>query len=83
LLPMLQDPSSQHRTFAVSEFVHETMYLDRDWKLMLNRHGTAYRLFDLKNDPAEQNDLIGQKEYASLIAELKGKLLDHKKRTQE
>src|SRR5256885_6733870 len=50
LLRMLQDPSYEHRTFAVSEFVHETMYLDRDWKLMLNHEDAAYRLFDLKND---------------------------------
>ena len=82
LLPILQDPGHEHRTFAVSEFVHETMYLDRDWKLMLNREDAPYRLFDLKHDPAEQNDLVGQKEHESLIAELKEKLLDRRKRTQ-
>jgi len=83
LMGMLQDSSHDHRTFAVSEFVHETMYLDRDWKLMLNRDDAAYRLFDLKNDPAEQNDLVGEKKHESLIAELKEKLLDYRKRTQE
>ena len=83
LLRVLQDSSHDHRTFAVSEFVHETMYLDRDWKLMLNRDDAAYRLFDLKNDPAEQNDLVGQKKHESLLAELKEKLLDYRKRTQK
>src|SRR5260370_5651722 len=76
LVPMLQDPSVEHRSFAVSEFVHETMYLDRDWKLMLNRDDEAYRLFDVKKDPHELEDLSDRKEYENLIAELKSKLVD-------
>jgi arylsulfatase A-like enzyme len=47
------------------------MYLDRDWKLMLNRKGEAYRLFDVKNDPEELEDLVGQPEHSALIKELK------------
>ena len=81
LRPVLQDPNLEHRAFAVSEFAQETMYLDHDWKLMLNRDGAAYRLFDLKNDPAEQHDLVGKKEHAGLIAELRQKLLDWRKQT--
>ena len=54
------------------------MYLDRDWKLMLNRDGEPYRLFDVKKDPPETEDLTGRKEYENLIAELKSKLLDRR-----
>jgi arylsulfatase len=76
------EPSvSKQRDFALSEFKHEMMYLDRDWKLMLNANGEAYRLFDLKDDPAEENDLVGKTEHESLLAELKHKLLDRRKQT--
>ena len=59
------------------------MYLDRDWKLMLNRESGPYRLFDVKKDPHEMHDLIGQKESKAVIAELKSKLLDRRKQTEK
>ena len=81
LAPLLRDPAIEHRPFAISEFAHELMYLDRDWKLMLNSESEPYRLFDLKKDPHEMEDLIGRKESEAMIADLKGKLLDRKKQT--
>jgi arylsulfatase len=83
LAPLLQDPNLEHRPFAISEFALELMYLDRDWKLMLNREGEPYRLFDVKKDPQEMEDLIGRKESEDLIAELKRKLLDRRKQTEK
>ena len=83
LAPLFQDPNLEHRPFAVSEFALEMMYLDRDWKLMLNPEGESYRLFDVKKDPQEMEDLIGRKEFEDLIAELKGKLLDRRKQTDK
>jgi len=83
LSPLFQDPNIAHRQFAVSEFALELMYLDRDWKLMLNREGEAYRLFNVKKDPHEKEDLIGRKESEDLIAELKRKLLDRRKQTEK
>jgi arylsulfatase A-like enzyme len=80
---MLQDASVEHRSFAVSEFVHETMYLDRDWKLMLNRNDEPYRLFDLKNDPYEVQDLATEKRYESVIADLKRTLVNHRAQTRQ
>jgi hypothetical protein len=62
---------------------YEMMYLDRDWKLMLNRDGEPYRLFDVKKDPPETEDLIGRKEYENLITELKTKLLDRRAQPQD
>src|SRR5207237_9346289 len=47
LAALLQNSKAESREFAVSEFAHEMMYLDRDWKLMLNRQNEPYRLFDL------------------------------------
>jgi arylsulfatase A-like enzyme len=83
LAPVLQDQSDEHRRFAISEFALEAMYLDRDWKLMLNRAGEAYRLFDVKKDLQEMDDLIGRKECADLIAALTGKIREHRTQTQE
>lgn len=81
LAPLLQDPSVEHRNFALTEFKQEMMYLDRNWKLMLNRKGEPYRLFDLKKDPDEMEDLVGRREHQSLIAELKRKLLERRAQT--
>src|SRR5437764_1282217 len=82
LAPLFQDPNIERRQFAISEFALEMMYLDRDWKLMLNRDGEPYRLFDVKKDPHEMDDLIGQKQSEAVIAELKSKLLDRRKQTE-
>jgi arylsulfatase A-like enzyme len=83
LTPLFQDPNIERRQFAISEFALEMMYLDRDWKLMLNRDGEPYRLFDVKKDPHEMDDLIGQKQSEAVIAELKSKLLDRRKQTEK
>jgi arylsulfatase len=82
LVPVLHDPKIEHRRFAISELSLEVMYLDRDWKLMLNREGEAYRLFDVEKDPEEVNDLIGRAEYDGLIKELKSNLRDRRTQTQ-
>jgi arylsulfatase len=81
MVPAFQDPRSGHRSFAISELSEEVMYLDRDWKLMLNRKGEPYRLFDVKNDPQEINDLIGRSEHDSLINELKSRVAERLKQT--
>ena len=53
LAPCLRDSTAKLRDFALSEFADEMMYVDGNWKLMLNKSGQAYRLFDLENDPHE------------------------------
>ena len=83
LAPALQDPTVEHRSFAISELAFEVMYLDHNWKLMLNREGEAYRLFDVKQDPHEMVDLIGRKECEGLIVELKSKVRDRRAQTQD
>ncbi len=83
LVPVLQDLTLEHRSFATSELALEVMYLDHNWKLMLNREGEAYRLFDVKNDPDEMEDLVCRKEHDRLIKELKSAVRDRSKQTQE
>ncbi len=82
VIPSLQNSQTEHRSFAISELLHEVMYLDRDWKLMLNRKREPYRLFDVKNDPMEMNDLIGIAEHERLMKELKGEITGRFKQTE-
>ena len=65
-MPVLENPKIEHRRFAISELSLELMYLDHDWKLLLNRKGEAYRLFNVKKDPREMEDLIGRDQYEGL-----------------
>ena len=83
LAPVLQRQGAGHRSFALTEFNHEMMFLDGDWKLMLNRAGEPYRLFDLKSDPNEMEDLVDQKERQQLITDLKSKLLERRAKTSK
>jgi len=83
LRQLVEDPTIGHRSFALTEFKQETMYLDPDWKLMLNRSNEPYRLFDLKRDPDEMADLVEKKEHHALIAQLRGKLLERRSETLE
>jgi arylsulfatase len=79
----LQEQNEEHRDFALTEFKEEVMYLDREWKLMLNRDGEPYRLFNLKNDPGEMEDLIDRPEHKSVITDLKKRLLDRRAKTSK
>jgi choline-sulfatase len=82
VVPSLQDSETEHRSFALSELLQETMYLDRNWKLMLNRKREPYRLFDVKNDPKEIHDLIGVDDRERLIKELKAEIAERLKQTE-
>jgi len=83
LAPLVRESHAKHREFALSELKQEMMYLDRNWKLMLNAKGEPYRLFDVKNDPGEMEDLIDRNEHKDLIAELKRKLVERRAETSE
>ncbi|HZR78831.1 MAG TPA: sulfatase-like hydrolase/transferase [Chthoniobacterales bacterium] len=83
LAPLLVDSKSDHRDFALSELKQEMMYLDREWKLMLNAKGEPYRLFDLKNDPNEVEDVVDRSEHKDLVAELKRQLFQRRAETSK
>ena len=58
-LPTVADPQRPHRTEAISEHQGEVLYLDEDWKGVVNRRGQVYLLFDRRADPLEQDNLAG------------------------
>lgn len=59
LLPVLSDPSSVHRTEAISELRHEIMILDNHWKMAVNQAHQPYLLFDHTQDKNETRNLAG------------------------
>jgi choline-sulfatase len=82
LCPTVADPSVEHREYAISEIQNEVMYLDKEWKLAINRDGEAYMLFDRLNDPREQDNLAGSPDNTELRERLRGKILEHLMKTQ-
>ena len=62
LCPILQDVNREHRPDAISEYGGEIMLLNKEWKIALNEDGQSYMLFDLINDPEEQENLAGKPE---------------------
>jgi choline-sulfatase len=67
LVPLLKDPQREHRQIAVAGLKKEIMVATADWRLMLNRAAKPYGLFDLKNDPQESTNLVGDPNYDEVI----------------
>ena len=82
LCPVLSDPETTHRDFAISEIQGEVMLLNREWKAALNKDGEVYLLFDVQNDPNETNNLAGKPEVADVETALRLQILERLMQTQ-
>ncbi len=82
LCPVLVQPASMHRDFAISEIEGEIMLLNRQWKIALNANGEAYLLFDVQNDAEETQNLAGRPEIADVETELRLQILERLIETQ-
>ena len=82
LTPALADPAASIRDAAVSEIDGEIMVLTQDWKMALNVEGQPYLLFDVRNDPQEQENLAGLPEMEEVEAGLSQRVLEHLVQTQ-
>ena len=82
LCPVLTQPESEHRDFAISEIENEIMLLNREWKAALNANGEVYLLFDVQNDPDETNNLAGRDEVADIETALRLQMLERLMQTQ-
>ena len=82
LCPVLAQPASMHRDFAISEIEGEIMLLNRQWKIALNANGEAYLLFDVQNDAEETQNLAGRPEIADVETELRLQILERLVETQ-
>ena len=77
LVPVLTDPRTPHRRFAVSEVLGEAMIRKDNWKVTVNSAGTPYLVFDLEADPGESLNLAGTPEVREVEAQMRNELLTH------
>ena len=82
LCPVLTEPDTTHRDFAISEIQGEIMLLNREWKAALNANGEIYLLFDVENDPNETENLAGRPEAADIETALRLQILERLMQTQ-
>jgi arylsulfatase A-like enzyme len=86
LRPVLRNPELEHRSCVLSEVFHagsrNIMLRTRRNKYALDDKGRGFMLYDLRNDPNEQNNLIGQKEALNLEQTLRELLLKQLLKTQ-
>ena len=82
LCPVLTQPETTHREFAISELEGEIMLLNQEWKAALNKDGEIYLLFDVQNDPNETNNLAGKPEITDVETVLCLQILERFMQTQ-
>jgi arylsulfatase len=75
LVSVLHDPGQVHREEALCEIHGELMIQNQEWKIAVNKDGIPYMLFNLKDDPDEQNNLAGKPEAAEISGQLTARLL--------
>lgn len=69
----------EHPTQRSSDFIPASEALVRkDWKYMLWPEHGVEQLFDLSNDPIEENDLANNPEYATRLEEMRGRFAELK-----
>lgn len=61
--------SGGDRSYVLSEYAGEIMYMEQGLKMVTNRHGQPYIIIDLQNDPNEQHNLVGTPEGQRIWAE--------------
>lgn len=83
LCPLLDNTQHSHREFAVSEIENEIMLLNQEWKFAVNAKKQPYMLFDVQNDPDETHNRAGLPEMKTLEKELRAKVFEHLRNTQE
>jgi choline-sulfatase len=76
LVPILSNTVAVHREDALSEIWGEHMIVNERWKMAINTDGKPYMLFDLKEDPLEQKNLAGSKEYREVEDGLRLRILE-------
>ena len=62
LCPVLDGSCEKPREYVLSELSGEIMYMDEEWKALVNDHGEIYMLFDRKNDKEEQLNLAASEQ---------------------
>src|ERR1051325_10286581 len=75
LRPLIEDKTTTHREFAVSEFLNHTALITHRSKIEFGPDGGPVFLFDRAEDPLEQINLIDDHRYMGTVIELKDHLI--------
>lgn len=82
LSTVLADTEANHREYAISQLSHETMLLNREWKIALNRDKMPYLLFNVQDDPDEIKNLAGLPAMKEIETQLRSQILEFLSQTQ-
>ena len=82
LTPTLKNTEVHHREYAISQLAKETMLLNREWKIALNRENSPYLLFNVQDDPNETENLAGQARMREIEEKLSSQVLEYISQTQ-
>jgi choline-sulfatase len=76
LLPLLRGEPDEHYSEIYGAYMNkQRMITQGDWKLISYPTVNVVRLFNVKKDPNEMNDLAGNPEYAEKLADMRDELL--------
>jgi arylsulfatase len=75
LLPLLEDPAADHHDAVFGEYRTRTMIRDRRYKMVVDDTGTVLKLYDLREDPGEELNLVGKLGAETEIRRLRDRLL--------
>jgi len=77
VLPLLNDNTSAHHDAIFGAYINKQRMISKDeWKLISYPTIGVERLFNLKKDPMETNDLAGNPEYAPKLVEMRTALAE-------
>jgi len=81
LIPLIKGEKKVQYEKIYGKYINsQRMIIEGDWKLIFYPHATKkMRLFNLKKDPHEMNDLIDNPEYATKIQKLKSEFTELQK----
>ena len=69
--PLLNGKKWRIRDDAISEYKGELMMMNDDWKIVFNKEGLPYLLFDRNHDPQESENLSCKVKYHDIMKNLK------------
>ncbi len=75
LVPLIRGETHALRDDVLGEVHVHTMIRTADWKYVADNSGAGLQLFDLKNDPGEQRNLVGHRDYTAQEAHMRERML--------
>ncbi|MBI9019145.1 MAG: sulfatase-like hydrolase/transferase [Phycisphaerae bacterium] len=75
LMPLIQGKITQRPSPIAFQSDNQISLTDNRYKIYSNDSGVTFELYDLMNDPSEATNLADESEHATMIAEMKTKVL--------